>query len=60
MKRFNRIYFYGGGIIMLSTAIITLYYLLFGYGLDAQQFGAAVILTVVGAGFMGIGWENRD
>ena len=48
-------YFAIGGLLILSTAIAFLYFILFDYGASGQQWVAAIILGFVGTVFVTIG-----
>lgn len=57
MKGVKIFYFTVGGILILTSAIAFIYFLLFGYKATGYQLLAATVLGVVGAVFMTIGHD---
>lgn len=57
MKGLKLFYFTVGGILILTSAIAFVYFLLFGYRATGYQVLAAFVLGITGAIFMTIGHD---
>lgn len=57
MKGLKLFYFTVGGILILTSAIAFIYFLLFGYKATGYQLIAAFVLGTVGSVFMTIGQD---
>lgn len=57
MKGLKLFYFTVGGILILTSSIAFIYFLLFGYKATGYQLLAACVLGIVGAIFMTIGHD---